>query len=58
MKLRHPSHASIIIHDFTDDACWIKTGQFRQIHRCLRMARPHQHATFPIAEWKDMARPR
>ena len=56
VKLRHPGHGPVVVHDLAQDPGRIEPGQARQVHRPFGLASPLEDTTLVGPERKDMAR--
>src|SRR5262245_23715533 len=54
-QVRNAGHRSVFFHDFANDASRCESGDSRQVHRCLRLTRPNQHAAVARAQREDMS---
>ena len=57
-QIGHPRHGAVVVHDLADHSRRHQPGHPRQIHRSLRLPRPHQHPTLARPQRKHMSRPR
>ena len=54
LKIRHPGHCSVILHDFTDNPGRLHTSKPRKINRTLGLSGPYQNPTLPCPEREHM----
>ena len=53
----HPRHRAVLAHDLADHAGGIEPRQPCQIHGCLGVTRPHEHAALACPERKHVSGP-